>query len=716
MADKTSILGRTLFTRVLAFSIPLVLIFASVILIFTFKEFRDRVNTETDLVLDQGSMVIKQFINLQFSHLETLASTRAMIEMDLEPTRLSLESLLRDNPEFLEIALVSPSGREVLHVSGYEFISPEQPTFHEVHFHFREAMVGARSQSDIVFNEGRYNSFFSVPVKRSPVEIVGVLVAKIDLRFLSEWIGQISLEKTGIVYIVDKRSGKIIAHPEPEFTLRQTDAMTLPPVNEALLSGRETKPYGPHSRHKNLLGKRVVTGARYINNPGWVLVVEKEERELLFYILPLFLSLSGAGLLMAATGFLWYTRQVRSMVTEPISRLSTAMYEFETGKAPTALNLERKDEIGDLSRAFSEITESLSSTLQELRLSRSKLNIILENIPQGVFLVNSKFQVEYANATMGRELNKLSGDSLGLDVRNLISPAFYKIFEEEWERMKKEMKPFSIEMEYLTGRGKFEPGIIFTAPIPGLDGAFIEAVLLGVNLTKVKEAEEKRTREARLAFLGLLAAKISHELRSPLSAMGNSIYYLKKNLKNSDEKINRHLDMLERQVEVSSQLISSILDFARPKEPVFYPVSLNEVLHQALERAPLPSNIEMEQTLDPGLPPVQGDALLLVQVFINLLTNACQAMPEGGKISLRSLVKEDMVVVEVQDTGKGIEPEFMKNLFKPFHSGKARGMGLGLTISKDTVEKHGGRIEVRSQAGQGTAFSVYLPLKGRNLS
>lgn len=655
MADKASILGRTLFTRVLAFSIPLVLIFASVILIFTFKEFRDRVNTETNLALSQGSMVITEFINRQFSHLETIASTRDLMEMDPESARISLESLLRDNPEFIELALVSPSGRELLHVSNYEFIAPGQPASHKVHLHFKEAMAGARSRSEIVFDEGRFNAYLAVPVRRSPAEIVGVLEAKIDLRFLSKWISQVSLGKTAILYIADN-TGRIIAHPEPEFTLRQTDARTIPAVNEALLSGREVKPYGPDSRYKNLSGKRVVAGARYLDNAGWVLVVERDEKELLFYILPLFLSLSGAGILMAATGFLWYTRQVRSMVSEPISQLFAAIQEFETGKALTPFNLERKDEIGDLSRAFSKMAESLSSTIHELRLSQSRLNTILEHIPQGVYLLNSRNLIEYANLTVAKEMNKSPGDLIGLEVKSFMSSQYQPKYEEEWEKMKKELTPFSFEMEYLTGRGKVEPGMIFLSPIPGTDGAFIEAVLLGINLTKIKEEEERRTREEKLAFLGLLSAKISHELRSPLSAMGNSIYSLKKNLKNSEEEINRHLDMLERQVEASSHLISSILDFSRPKEPVFYPVSLNEVLQQALERAPLPLNIELAQNLDPGLPPVQGDALLLVQVFINLLANACQAMPEGGKISLRSLVKEDMVVVEVQDTGKGEYP------------------------------------------------------------
>ena len=173
----------------------------------------------------------------------------------------------------------------------------------------------------------------------------------------------------------------------------------------------------------------------------------------------------------------------------------------------------------------------------------------------------------------------------------------------------------------------------------------------------------------------------------------------------------KHLDILEQQVDSSTHLISSIMDFARPKELVLNTVNLNQELQNALERVSPTQGVEVEQKLATDLPEIQGDSQLLMQVFINLITNAYQAMPQGGKLVLKTSAKDNLVLAQVQDTGTGIDSEFMKKIFQPFHSSKARGMGLGLSITKDTVERHGGSIEVQSKVGVGTTFSVYLPVK-----
>jgi|GEM_PF-4263690 len=679
------------------------------ILIFGFSLFKNEVILDTNIALLNGDIIIDQFFEGHFSRMETLTLSDKIIQMDPEGSRPRLEGLLQKDPELIEMALISTSGQEVLKVSRHQFIPWESLKSHAGDTHLQDSLAGERSIGDVVFEEGRPKVQMTVPVRLGPNRITGVMEATVDLRFLSEWIGKSRFRSGGAAFLVS-REGRIIAHSEPAFGLGETRAGDIPSIRAAV-AGRKVVPYGPNSRYRNLLGKRVVAGAMEMKPYGYVLVMETDENELIFQILPFFLGLTGVAFLAITATFFWAVFLVRRRVIQPVARLSGAMQEFEQKKEFTPLTPISNDEIGAISESFNEMARSLSDTLNELSSSQSQLTTILENITQGVFLLNPDGLIEYANLTVAKELNMLPGDLIGKDMKRFIPSGYQEKFAGEWERMRRNLTPFSFELEYYTGRGKLEPGVIFFAPLSTPETGFSGAVLLGVNLTRVKEEEEKRVKQERLATLGLLAPKLSHELRNPLGAMGNSIYFLKENLKNGDPKLKRHLEILEQQVAASTHLISTILDFARPRSPAIYPVNLNQVLQQAMEQVSPPGGIEIEQRLDSNLPLVQGDAQLLTQVFINLVTNACQAMPKGGKVTISTAIRDDAVVAQVQDTGTGIDSEFMKKLFQPFQSSKARGMGLGLSISKDIIERHKGRIEVQSEAGRGTTFSVHLPLK-----
>lgn len=709
LSGKRSSLSKTLVLDNLVLMLLFAMIAILVIFIFTFNVLRAEAIQDTKTALFNGHIIVDQFFDDHFDQMDTLVLSSELILMDPEGSKPYLEGLLRKNPEYSDLALVSPSGREVIKVSRYEFIPREALKSHAVEGHFKDSLAGKRGIDDVAFEGGLPKIHLTVPVWRNPMEITGALEANIDLRSLSEWIGKMRSEALDEAYLVN-RQGLIIAHTESRFALGETKANDLPSVRAAL-SGHVVVPYGPDSRYKNLQGKRVVAGTKILEPYGYILVVEKDEGALIFQGLPFVLGLMGVAFSALTSGFFWAISRVRRRVIQPISKLSIAIQEFEEGKEFSPVAPESRDEIGFMAEAFNKMAQNLHSTIKELRLSRSRQQVILENIPQGVYLLNSTGFVEYANQTVAKEMNKLQGDLAGMDVKSFMSSKYHQKFTEEWEKMRDKLTPFSFEMEYYSGKGKLEPGMIFLAPLSGTDGSFTGSVLLGVNLTKVKEDEKKRIQEERLASLGLMASKLSHELRNLLGAMSNAIYYLKQNLKDSEAKIKRHLEILEQQVDASSQLLSSILDFARPKEPMLYPVNLNQVIQQALERVTMPQGVEVKQKLDPDLPTVPGDAQLLMQVFINLITNAGQSMPNGGKVTLRTTIKDDMIAAEVQDTGTGIDPEFIKKFFQPFQTSKARGMGLGLSISKDTVERHGGRIEVESQVGQGTTFFVYLPVK-----
>jgi signal transduction histidine kinase len=164
----------------------------------------------------------------------------------------------------------------------------------------------------------------------------------------------------------------------------------------------------------------------------------------------------------------------------------------------------------------------------------------------------------------------------------------------------------------------------------------------------------------------------------------------------------------------SSKLVSNLLDFARQKPPDLKPIEISKIIDHAISlvghQAQL-TKIKLIREETPSLPLVKGDSGQLQQVLINLIVNAIQAMPNGGELKIISFTKGDLVKVAINDVGEGIPPENMDKLFTPFFSTKdeVKGVGLGLAVSYGIIKSHGGNIEVQSQIGKGSTFTISLP-------
>jgi PAS domain S-box-containing protein len=230
---------------------------------------------------------------------------------------------------------------------------------------------------------------------------------------------------------------------------------------------------------------------------------------------------------------------------------------------------------------------------------------------------------------------------------------------------------------------------------------------------ELREAQEQLVKKEKLAVLGKLSGGVGHELRNPLGAIKNVAYFLNMALENPDEEIREMIGILNKEVARSEDIISSLLDFARPKVPVLAKVEVSQVMTETLKRFPVPQNITLVNTMSSTLPKILADSNQLIQVFGNLITNAYQAMPEGGILTISSKErKPGWIALSVADTGAGISEKHMKKLFEPLFTTKAKGIGLGLVVIKTIIEAHGGRIEVKSDAGKGAIFTVILPILG----
>ncbi len=229
-------------------------------------------------------------------------------------------------------------------------------------------------------------------------------------------------------------------------------------------------------------------------------------------------------------------------------------------------------------------------------------------------------------------------------------------------------------------------------------------------MRRLQEAQEELVRKERLAILGQLSSGVGHELRNPLGVMTNAVYFLEATQEDAAPKVKEYLGILRAQIRLSEKIVSDLLDFARVKPPQRSLVQLDALVEQQLGRVSVPSRIRVERDFPPSLPAVHVDSVQVGQVVLNLVVNAVQAMTEpGGVLILAARAREGHVQMEVRDTGPGIAPENLALIFEPLFTTKARGIGLGLAVSRALARANGGDITVNSEPGRGAAFTLDLP-------
>ena len=228
---------------------------------------------------------------------------------------------------------------------------------------------------------------------------------------------------------------------------------------------------------------------------------------------------------------------------------------------------------------------------------------------------------------------------------------------------------------------------------------------------QLSDAQEALVRKEKLAVLGQLAGGVGHELRNPLGVISNAVYFLQMTLTNADETTREYLGMIDEEVSTAEKIVSDLLDFSRIKAIDKENTTVSELFSQVLEKHPAPENVEVVSETAPDLPPVFADPQHIGQVLANLVTNAYQAMPDGGALTLDAHVEDEHIIIAVKDTGCGISPENVGMLFEPLFTTRARGIGLGLAVSKNLVEANGGSLKVESEEGRGSTFTLMLPAK-----
>jgi PAS domain S-box-containing protein len=233
---------------------------------------------------------------------------------------------------------------------------------------------------------------------------------------------------------------------------------------------------------------------------------------------------------------------------------------------------------------------------------------------------------------------------------------------------------------------------------------------------ELREAQEQLVRSERLAAIGQLAGGVGHELRNPLGAIKNAAYYVKGKVAKSElgqkePRVMEFLNIMDDEIDSANKIINDLLGFSRVGKPAVSPTQIKKVIDDALTHSTIPGNIEVAKKLDAELPQVEIDTDQVHQVLVNMILNAVQAMPDGGKLTIGARGKKEFLEIEIADSGCGIPEEAIDKIFDPLYTTRAKGIGLGLAVCKAIINRHEGNIEVKSEVGKGTTFTIKLPLK-----
>jgi len=238
--------------------------------------------------------------------------------------------------------------------------------------------------------------------------------------------------------------------------------------------------------------------------------------------------------------------------------------------------------------------------------------------------------------------------------------------------------------------------------------------------TALREAQAQLIQSEKMSSLGKLAASVAHEINNPLSGILTYAKLLVRLHEEGEmtekvrESCTRNLRLVQRETERCSAIVRNLLDFARQRTPMLKELDLSAVAEEALSLLAhrlMMQNVVLEKSLPP-LPLVKADFGQMRQAFVNIALNACEAMNAGGRLRVASRQAGGMVEVEFEDTGPGIPPEHLSRILDPFFTTKEKGTGLGLSVVDGLIDRHGGKLDIRSQVGVGTTVVVRLPIAG----
>jgi len=349
-----------------------------------------------------------------------------------------------------------------------------------------------------------------------------------------------------------------------------------------------------------------------------------------------------------------------------------------------------------------------------LQTRERQLSAIYSNVSDVLFLLSvepdNRFRFLSINQTFLDTTGLRENQIVGRDVREVIPEPSLGLVLENYRQAIRDKKAMRWEevTDYPSGR---KCGEVSVTPILDENGRCTNLLGTVHDITEVRKIEQQLVKSERLAAIGQIAAMVGHDLRNPFQGITGAAYNIRKHLQNApDPSTKEMLAVIDNGIEYANGIINDLLEFSREMQLQPVPTTPKSMVKQTLTDVKIPNNITIEDTTADA-PEILADEPKLKRVLFNLIENAINAMPEGGKLSVSSMNTQQEVSISVHDTGVGIPQDMVEKIWTPLYTTKAKGIGLGLPICKRFAEAHGGSISVQSTVGKGTTFTLKLPIQ-----
>jgi signal transduction histidine kinase len=440
------------------------------------------------------------------------------------------------------------------------------------------------------------------------------------------------------------------------------------------------------------------------------------------------------------------------LLLRPIHVLRSGLTRLGRGEFGVRLDLPPGDEFGELGDFFNTVSPQLSADRSLLAGQKANLQTAVEHLEDAVALFNPSGELLFSNPAMQPTL---PADAIGRALQGLLPTGHpYRTLVEETLATRRSRGPVQSHRhntEPVSVPSKGSPAadvkaadeeLIMTHAIMGTSGELVGVLLVSRNLAHLSRMQSTLAYSRKLVALGRLTAGIAHEVKNPLNAMMIHLELLRTKIRATQtvpqpetvaaaggmlglgpgraaalpapvQGALEHVSIIESEIRRLDEVVQGFLKFTRPEDLRLQPVKVNGLMDEILpiiETEASKHNVKVTVDVPAGIPAVNGDAAMLRQAFLNLAINACQAMPNGGSLRLKSgPASRSRVEVLVQDTGVGIAPEHLSKIFNLYFTTKERGTGIGLSMVYRIIQMHDGEVEVQSTPGRGTTFRVLLP-------
>lgn len=385
----------------------------------------------------------------------------------------------------------------------------------------------------------------------------------------------------------------------------------------------------------------------------------------------------------------------------PIHVIRSGLARLGRGELDVKVDLPADAELAELGDSFKAVTARLAADRSALAGQQATLESVVDTLEDAVALFGPTGNLLFANPAMEPSLSATSGD---------LSQVFasghpYRAIVERTLSSRESSSPTTVQ---IPGGGD---RLVHAHPVEDAQDHLLGVMLVSRNLAYLSEVESTLSYSRKLAALSRLSAGIAHEVKNPLNATMIHLELLKMQLSEQPNAL-EHVAVIAAQVRRLDEVVQGFLKFTRPEDLQLKPVDVPRVIEDLMpiiSAEASKNNVDVRLEFPVDLPDASADPALLQQAFLNLALNACQAMPNGGRLRIAaSRTGKRLIAVVFEDSGVGISPENLARIFDLYFTTKEHGSGIGLSLVYRTVQLHDGEIEVQSSPGRGTTFRILL--------